>query len=75
MRVRMKVTVSGTRDGEPWPEKGSTVDLPDEEAKQLLAGGLAEELSAEPVVEEATAPPAAETSTPTNRKPAAKTVK
>ncbi|MFG3180058.1 hypothetical protein ACGFZC_34070 [[Kitasatospora] papulosa] len=75
MKVRMKVTVSGTRDGEPWPEKGKTVDLPDAEARQLLAGGLAEEPDAEaadasPQVEEATAPPA-ETATLTSRKPAA----
>jgi hypothetical protein len=37
----MKVTISGTRDGEPWPEKGGVVDLPDGEAKQLVASGLA----------------------------------
>lgn len=74
MRVRMKVTVSGTRDGEPWPERGSVVDLPDDEARQLIAGGLAAEPDdspeAEAPVEEATAPPA-ETSTPTGRKPRA----
>lgn len=71
MRVRMKVTVSGTRDGEPWPTKGGEVDLPDDEAKHLLAGGLAEEPDSEPDVEEATAP-AAEKSTPSGRKPVAK---
>ncbi|ARF75685.1 hypothetical protein B7C62_28085 [Kitasatospora albolonga] len=71
MRVRMKVTVSGTRDGEPWPEKGSVVDLPDGEAKQLIAAGIAAEPDDEPEVEEATAPPA-EASTPTGRKPVAK---
>ncbi|UPT41774.1 MULTISPECIES: hypothetical protein [Streptomyces] len=74
MRVRMKVTVSGTRDGEPWPEKGGDVDLPDNEAKQLIAAGLAAEPDNEPEVEEATAPPA-ETSTPSGRKPAAKPTK
>lgn len=71
MRVCMKVTVSGTRDGEPWPAKGGIVDLPDDEAKQLLAAGMAVEPAAESDVEEATAP-AAETSTPAGRKPAAK---
>ncbi|WP_371624050.1 hypothetical protein OG245_15165 [Streptomyces sp. NBC_01116] len=74
MRVRMKVTVSGTRNGEPWPEKGGTVNLPDDEAKQLIAAGLAGEPDDEPEVEEATAPPA-ETSTPSGRKPAAKPTK
>ncbi|MFJ2718999.1 hypothetical protein [Streptomyces sp. NPDC087437] len=42
MRVRMKVTISGTRDGQPWPERGQNVDLPDGEAKQMVAAGLAE---------------------------------
>ncbi|RUP66715.1 hypothetical protein SSPNP10_15750 [Streptomyces sp. NP10] len=74
MRVRMKVTVSGTRDGEPWPEKGGTVDLPDDEARHLIAGGLASEPDDEPEVEEATAP-AAETATPSGRKPPAKSTK
>jgi hypothetical protein len=41
MRVRMKVTISGTRDGQPWPERGQSVDLPDSEAEQLVASGLA----------------------------------
>lgn len=41
MRVRMKVTISGTRDGKPWPERGEVVDLPDGEAEQLVASGLA----------------------------------
>ncbi|MEU9894239.1 hypothetical protein ACIBCS_27800 [Streptomyces phaeochromogenes] len=43
MRVRMKVTISGTRDGETWPERGGFKDLPDDEAKQMIASGLAEE--------------------------------
>jgi len=43
MRVRMKVTISGTRDGQPWPDRGNSVDLPDDEAKQMIAGGLATE--------------------------------
>jgi hypothetical protein len=42
MRVKMKVQVSGTRDGLPWPDRGETVDLPDEEAAQLCAAGMAE---------------------------------
>lgn len=42
MRVRMKVDVSGARDGQPWPGRGKAVDLPDEEAASLCAAGMAE---------------------------------
>lgn len=78
MRVRMKVTISGTRDGKPWPERGGTVDLPDDEAKQMVAAGLAEDdndedqAQAETPVEETAANPAQpETATP-RRKPMTK---
>ncbi|MFS8200480.1 hypothetical protein ACLVWQ_17560 (plasmid) [Streptomyces sp. CWNU-52B] len=47
MRVRMKVTISGTRNGEPWPERGEIKDLPDGEAKYMIGVGLAEELADE----------------------------
>ncbi|MFE5967125.1 hypothetical protein [Streptomyces sp. NPDC056463] len=43
MRVRMKATLSGTRDGEAWPKRGGTVDLPDDEAQHLIKAGVAEE--------------------------------
>ncbi|MEU6344480.1 hypothetical protein ABZ883_26430 [Streptomyces sp. NPDC046977] len=69
MQVRMKTTLSGTRDGQPWPARGELVDLPDEEAAHMVSVGLAETADGdEPVVEEATAPEA-ERSTPTGRKP------
>ncbi|GGZ28455.1 hypothetical protein GCM10010387_22400 [Streptomyces inusitatus] len=74
MRVRMKVQISGTRDGQLWPERGQTIDLPDSEAALLIATGIAEhdqEPDAEPAVEEATAP-GAETSTPAKRRTTAK---
>lgn len=41
MRVRMKVSISGTHNGEDWPEVGGVADLPDVEARHLVAGGLA----------------------------------
>jgi len=41
MKIRMKVQVSGTRDGADWPPVGGTVDLPDTEAADLCAAGLA----------------------------------
>lgn len=58
MRVRMKVTISGTRDGQPWPERGKAVDLPDDEAKHMVAAGLAEEYDGEVPAEENAANPA-----------------
>lgn len=68
MQVRMKVTLSGTRDGESWPERGGTVDLPEGEALHMVAGGLAEPTDEAPPLEEATAPEP-ETSTPSRRRP------
>lgn len=44
MRVRMKVTISGTRNGETWPERGGIKELPDGEAKYMVSVGLAEEV-------------------------------
>lgn len=42
MRVRMKVGLSGTRNGQPWPASGDEVNLPDAEGADLCAAGLAE---------------------------------
>lgn len=69
MKVRMKVTISGTRDGQPWPERGAVVDLPAAEAEHLVAAGLAEDAkdsqdSAKPAEETATAKGTPETATP-----------
>lgn len=58
MRVRMLVTVSGTRDGMPWPSAGEDWDVDAGDAAQLLAAGLAIEVA--PPVETATAPAAPE---------------
>jgi hypothetical protein len=41
MRVKMKVAVSGARDGQSWPGIGEEIDLPDEEAAGYLAAGMA----------------------------------
>lgn len=59
MRVTMRTTFSGYRDGEPWPEVGQSVDVPDHEAADLIANGYAKEATNEtPAVEpdEATTP-------------------
>lgn len=51
----MRVLLSGNRNGVPWPPVNEVLDLPDAEAAELCASGLAE-----PVVdtraERATAP-------------------
>jgi hypothetical protein len=60
MRIRMKVTMSGTRNGEDWPPAGETVDLPTGEAQHLVASGIAEEIDTAPEVETATVPDTAE---------------
>jgi hypothetical protein len=38
----MRYDVSGLRDGKPWPPRGGTVELPDEEAAALCSAGTAE---------------------------------
>jgi len=53
VRVAMKHQISGTRNGDPWPARGETIDLPDDEAGALLAQG-----AAEPAGETADATPA-----------------
>ncbi|MFF5421804.1 hypothetical protein [Streptomyces misionensis] len=68
MRVRMKVSISGTRDGAEWPAKGEEADLPEEEAAQLLRDGRAEPVADAPEVETATAPDDAETAAPARRR-------
>jgi hypothetical protein len=53
MRVRMKTDVSGARDGEPWPPRGGTIELPDDEAAQLCASGMAEPVAEHKAAEKA----------------------
>lgn len=53
MKIRMKTHVAGSRNGERWPLAGGTKELPDGEAQDLIAAGLAEPVKAEP--EKATA--------------------
>ena len=48
MKVRMVGRISGTRDGEEWPAPGEVVALPDGEAVDLCAAGLAEPVAANP---------------------------
>lgn len=36
MKVRLLVSISGTRNGQPWPPAGNVVDLPDDEAQHMV---------------------------------------
>jgi hypothetical protein len=38
----MKVDVSGSRDGQPWPKRGEALNVADDEGASLCASGLAE---------------------------------
>lgn len=55
MKIRMKVAVSGSRDGKKWPPIGGVIELPDQEAAQYCASGLADPV-AEDKVERTVAP-------------------
>lgn len=58
--IRMRVNLSGSRDGKKWPPRGGTLEVPEDEAKQLISQGIAEPADA---VETATLEAAAETAT------------
>lgn len=54
MKVKMLVSISGTRNGDDWPPAGGEIDLPDNEAIDLLNARLAAPV--EVAVETADAP-------------------
>lgn len=45
MKIRMLVQMpaGARRNGQPWPDKGKTTDLPTADAAHLVAAGVAEE--------------------------------
>ena len=45
MKIKMRVSITGTRDGQEWPAAGETIDLPADEATALVDAGLAEAAS------------------------------
>ena len=59
MLVRLLVSLSGTRNGQPWPRMGNEIDLPDEEARNMIAQLQAVPVTEHRKVETATAPAAA----------------
>lgn len=40
-KVEMIVRISGSRNGESWPEPGEVLDVPAEEAADLIGNGFA----------------------------------
>jgi hypothetical protein len=51
VKVRMKVGISGSRNGRPWPDIGEEVTLPDQEGKEMCEAGLAEPVAEKPKAE------------------------
>lgn len=49
MRVKMKVEVSGSRDGAAWPPLGEILDVPDAEGADMIRAGQAEAVGDKPV--------------------------
>ena len=54
----MKIGLTGTRDGQPWPDQGEVLEVDDEEGKALCESGIAEPVKDTGKVEKATAPKA-----------------
>lgn len=48
--VKMRVHISGLRDGAPWPGIGGIVDLPDREAEDMIRNGYAKAVEVEAAV-------------------------
>ena len=63
--------VSGMRNGVDWPKPGGSIDVPDAEARDLIASGIAKAAPAQaPVVETAAVTSSsAQTATMPKRKP------
>jgi len=40
--VKMKVQISGSRNGQDWPPRGGLLEVPDDEAQTLVHTGIAE---------------------------------
>lgn len=82
MRIRMKVGLSGTRNGQDWPAVGEIADIPTGEAQHLVASGIAEEVTGDEdgrgqvsEVETAAAPDTAEKRSSVRKAPVQKPVK
>lgn len=65
MKIRLKVQISGTRNGQDWPRIGGVVDLPDEEAISYIASGMADPVATFSAPETTTLPEQPELRAPT----------
>ena len=63
--VRMRALISGSRNGKKWPKPGQTIEVPEAEAAQLIAQGIAEDPA---TVQTATADGGAEQAVATGNK-------
>ena len=68
MKIRLLISIDGTIDGQAWPPKGETIDLPDHVARDMIFNKYAEEVGKTAKVETATVEPVAETATKTRKK-------
>lgn len=64
--IKLKVQITGTRDGVDWPAPGTVIDLPDDEAATLITNGLAVEATAEETADA----PQGDVETATKKRPA-----
>lgn len=63
MKIRMKVQMSGTRNGQRWPKRGEIAELPTAEAAHYVAAGIAEQVTDKPPAPETATTPTAEVTT------------
>jgi hypothetical protein len=90
VKITMTAEISGLRDGNPWPARGGSIEVPDDEAEGLIANGLAkkyekadkaqapEVVGASTELLEVTEPPVPETATtpaPARKAPAKRAAK
>lgn len=75
MKVKMLISITGTIDGQPWPEKGGVIDVPQVVADDLISNQYAEPVagSKAPKVEAASVDPVEETASISSAKPRKKT--
>lgn len=45
MKIRMRVEITGTRDGIEWPGIGAEIVVPDDEGAHLCSVGMAEPIA------------------------------
>lgn len=56
MKVQIKVRPTGAYNGQPWPQIGEQIELPDHVAVGMLASGLVTAVAIEEPVEQRPAP-------------------